>query len=61
MNLVALVFGYNLTMFPLNYMVDIVEKDWYKFLDLFCKLFLIMCHDGQQRLVKFQSFEMLKL
>ena len=33
-------------------MVDIVVKDWYKFVDLFCKLFLIMCDDGQQRLVK---------
>ena len=28
-------------------MVDIVVKDWCKFKDLFCKLFLIMCHDGQ--------------
>ena len=34
-------------------MVDIVLKDWYKFVDLFYKLFLIMCHDGQQRLEKF--------
>ena len=61
MNLVVLVYGTNLTMFPLNHMVDIVVKDWYKFVNLFCKVFLIMCDDGQQRFVKSQSFEILIL
>ena len=59
--MVVLVCGTNLTMFPLNYMVDIVAKDWYEFVDLFCKLFFIMCDDGQQRFVKSQSFEILIL
>ena len=61
MNLVVLVCGTNLTMFPLNHMVDIVVKDWYEFVNLFCKVFLIMCDDGQQRFVKSQSFEILIL
>ena len=42
-------------------MVVIVVKDWCKLVDLFCKFSLIMCHDGQHRLVKFPSFAMLKL
>ena len=42
-------------------MVDIVVKDWCKLVDLFCKFFLIMCYDGQQRLVKFPRLEMLNL
>ena len=42
--------GTDLIMFPHNYMVDIVVN---KLVDLFYKFFLILCHDGQQRLVKF--------
>ena len=53
LEIVILVCGTDLVMFPHYYMVDIVVKDWYKFVDLFYKLFLIMCHDGLQRLVKF--------
>ena len=53
LEIVILVSGTDLIMFPHNYMVDIVVNDWYKFVDLFYKLFLIMCHNGQQRLVKF--------
>ena len=48
MEIVVLECGNDLMMFPHNYMVDIVVKDWYKFVDLFYKIFLIMCHDGQQ-------------
>ena len=42
-------------------MVDIVVKDWCKFEDLFCKIFLIICDNGQKRLVKFPSIAMLKI
>ena len=42
-------------------MVDIVVKDWCKLVDLFCKFFSIKCHDGQQGLLKFPRFAMLKL
>ena len=44
-----------------NSMVDIVVKDWCKFEDLFCKIFLIICDNGQKRLVKFPSIAMLKI
>ena len=42
-------------------MVDIVVKDWCKLVDLFCKFFLIKCHDGKQGLLQFPRFAMLKL
>ena len=44
-----------------NSMVDIVVKDWCKLVDLFCKFFLIKCHDGKQGLLQFPRFAMLKL
>ena len=56
LEIVILVWGTDLMMFPHNYTVDIVVKDWYKFEDLFYKLFLIMCYGGQQRLVKFHVY-----
>ena len=50
LEIVILVCGTDLIMFPHNYMVDIAVN---KFVDLFYEFFLILCHDGQQRLVKF--------
>ena len=42
LEIVILVCGTDLMMFPHNYIVDIVLKEWYKFVDLFYKLFLII-------------------
>ena len=50
LEIVILVCNTDLMMFPHNYMVYIEVN---KFVDLFYKFFLILCHDGQQRLVKF--------